>query len=312
MKTRFKDQREVAHVWAQQNHQSGKCNGALYFEGRTIYSYGTHFPCATFINSETVLINSDSYSVSTSKQQGYVKSAITHKKKIYCSTAVIKWFLWDGSFNNTAQNTAVKECENAVQRFIVDAGRRKAAKYKAADIVKAQQKVNECKTLFDAFNTPYPEKLISLADMLNTDDFNSIIAADNERRAKLALAARQKQEAIQLTLRLDIEKNWIHGKPLECDFNIFNSDKIYMRIEENEIVTTKGAMFPIDHAKKAFKIIRMVREGALKTMTDKEHVLRLGHYSIDHIDAQGNVKAGCHNVSWDEIERLARILDIYP
>ena len=42
----------VAHVWAQQTQAHGRNAGnTFYFEGPTIYSYGEHFPIATFVTT---------------------------------------------------------------------------------------------------------------------------------------------------------------------------------------------------------------------------------------------------------------------
>jgi hypothetical protein len=48
-KTVFQRSSEVAHVWAQQRQASGRNPmGNIYFDGHTIYSYGSHFPIARF------------------------------------------------------------------------------------------------------------------------------------------------------------------------------------------------------------------------------------------------------------------------
>lgn len=70
----------VAHVWAQQRQQSGRSsNGNFYFEGRTLYSYGGHFPVGIFAApGGPVFLNADSYTVSTSKHQSYARRAVSH------------------------------------------------------------------------------------------------------------------------------------------------------------------------------------------------------------------------------------------
>lgn len=70
----------VAHVWAQQRQQNGRSNnGNFYFEGRTLYSYGGHFPVGIFAApGGPVFLNADSYSVSTSKHQSYARRAVSH------------------------------------------------------------------------------------------------------------------------------------------------------------------------------------------------------------------------------------------
>jgi hypothetical protein len=49
----------------------------LFIEGDTIYSYGHHFPLARRNGDGTFWVNPDKYSVTTSKQQSMVRSAIS-------------------------------------------------------------------------------------------------------------------------------------------------------------------------------------------------------------------------------------------
>lgn len=74
MRTVF-DNSMTAHVWAQNNQHEGRShNGNFYFEGGTLYSYGSHFIVGHIVDGVT-LLNSDRYSISTGKQQGYAQSA---------------------------------------------------------------------------------------------------------------------------------------------------------------------------------------------------------------------------------------------
>lgn len=70
----------VAHVWAQQTQAHGKSNnGQFYFDGRCIYSYGSHFLAGFVVDENTVLINANGYSVTTSKHMSYVRRAVYGK-----------------------------------------------------------------------------------------------------------------------------------------------------------------------------------------------------------------------------------------
>jgi len=48
----------------------------MFIRGNAIYSYGEHFPIAYKFNDGTALFNTDKYSSSTSRHQGYVKRAL--------------------------------------------------------------------------------------------------------------------------------------------------------------------------------------------------------------------------------------------
>lgn len=71
----------AAHVWAAQSQQSGQgSKGSIFFEGPAIYSYGTHF-LAGFIIGDSVLLNAESYSVTTSRHQSEVSQASRHLRQ---------------------------------------------------------------------------------------------------------------------------------------------------------------------------------------------------------------------------------------
>lgn len=81
MKHVFSSAYDVAHLWAHQLQSDARCsNTQLYFEGTTIYSYGSHFPVGKIVENKrgekAYLFNPDRYSVTTSKHQEVVMGAI--------------------------------------------------------------------------------------------------------------------------------------------------------------------------------------------------------------------------------------------
>ena len=78
MKKVLKSHSEVSHVWAQQSQDEGRAS-RMFFEGKSIYSYGHHFEIARFITSDIVFFNVRRYSPSTAKHQYKTRSAISHK-----------------------------------------------------------------------------------------------------------------------------------------------------------------------------------------------------------------------------------------
>lgn len=73
----FADSRQVAHIWAQQTQAYGaNPSRNIYFEGASIWSYGSHFCLARFASPSVVLVNDNSYSVTTSRQQSDVRDAL--------------------------------------------------------------------------------------------------------------------------------------------------------------------------------------------------------------------------------------------
>ena len=79
MKRVFSNYAEVCHAWAQQAQAEGRA-GRIFFEGKSIYSYGRHFEMARFIDDETVFITTRRYSVSTAHHLSLVHRAVNHKQ----------------------------------------------------------------------------------------------------------------------------------------------------------------------------------------------------------------------------------------
>lgn len=77
-----------------------------------------------------------------------------------------------------------------------------------------------------------------------------------------------------------------------------------LRIKGDTLETSHGASVPLEHAIRAFRFVKLVRQrGELWTRNGKQ--IRVGHYQIDAIQPDGSFKAGCHSINWPEIERAA-------
>lgn len=76
----------VAHLWANEKEESGKGSN-LFFEGRSIYSYGYHFEVGRIVRNKcgekAYLLNDKYYSSSTCKHQRCVRSAIPTGSKVF-------------------------------------------------------------------------------------------------------------------------------------------------------------------------------------------------------------------------------------
>ena len=82
----------LARVWLRQSQDYGqeRSGGSFYFQGDTIYSYGSHFPIAklgTAPNGEDVILfTTRTYSKTTSRHISEVRSAVRHSSRrvVYC------------------------------------------------------------------------------------------------------------------------------------------------------------------------------------------------------------------------------------
>ena len=305
------DNRQCAHIWAQQNQEEGRSNnGNMFFHGPTIYSYGYHFPIASFVTPDTVFINSDRYSVSTGKQQGYVAYAVNHKQRLYVTTRVMKAFADEKEFGKATQKALSDSAIIEAKIHIEKAAKRKARKFAANDLLSAQGVIERTEHIFTFFDAQPPREFRDFKKSITSDDVQVVIAAEKSRLDKEEKARLKREKAAQEKLNQSCIL-WTQFK--EHDMPVHQAKKVFMRINGNEIETSKGAKFPVTHAKKAFTAIRAYKENnALFDVGRGNKSIKLGHFTIDKIHPNGDVIAGCHFVEWDEIERIATILKIYP
>lgn len=71
----------LAHLWAHQRESSGSNNGGnFYFLGKNIYSFGSHFRCASVETNQqgkrAYLVTTCKYSTTTAKHMNFVRGAI--------------------------------------------------------------------------------------------------------------------------------------------------------------------------------------------------------------------------------------------
>ncbi len=78
-KTYFKTSMETCHKWASQSQPEGRSSN-VFFEGKSIFSYGRHLEMARFITEDIVFVNSNSFSVTINWYIHQVKLAVCNRQ----------------------------------------------------------------------------------------------------------------------------------------------------------------------------------------------------------------------------------------
>ena len=136
------------------------------------------------------------------------------------------------------------------------------------------------------------------------------LTAIRKREAKRAAekAEQTKRERAEaLVHQQELITKWRGGQYSGCLYDV----PVMLRIDGDEVVTSRGARFPASHAKRALAFVRRVRESG-QAYVRNGHTIHLGPYALDRIEPDGTVRAGCHVVSWEEIERISPFLDSVP
>jgi len=279
----------VAHLWAHKAQDSAReSGGRFYFEGDTIYSYGSHFPIARHVahkGRSAVLFTTRSYSVTTSGHKWTVEGACRHLTVFHVADVT-----------GTAPG---KQFADYRQRYVELARKYTRARSNKPWILGSlRDLVDEANRFAQFFGL---RCRLSLPADLSVMEEECRAIELRERERKQRAEAKRRREALE---RL---QKWVDG---ETDFLCQQSyGPIRLRIKGDELQTSRGARVPIAHAVKAFRIIKRLRDKG-QSYERNGHTVHLGHFALDAVDAQGNVTAGCHNVTWTEIERVATLAGV--
>jgi len=296
-------------LWAHRTQDEARNRqGNLYFTGDTIYSYGAHFPIARHVTNESgeraVLFTTATYSVTTSSHCSAVRSAIPSGIRVFHGPNVCHG-RYSGS-ELTADDHAgnLADYTELIEKHVVTSARARSSYTKEWSHEHAVRLRDEAIAYCAFFGLPVPN--IPEVPELDSDALTVIRKREAKRTAEKAeQTKRERAEAIVRQQELIIK--WRGGEYSGCLYDV----PVMLRIDGGEVVTSRGAHFPVSHAKRALAFIRKVRESG-QAYVRNGHTIHLGPYALDRIEPDGTVKAGCHVVSWKEIERIAPLIDSIP
>lgn len=167
----------------------------------------------------------------------------------------------------------------------------------------------------------------AVAEMHNVETLNRLALyfhavprmplATQERLLTIASAAsrrhdelRREQEAKRFAEQEAERADWLAGRGLSYRRFSDENGRALLRVKGDNLETSHGANVPLAHAIKAFPLIKLCREHG-RPWARNGHTMRVGHYQIDSIDTQGNFRAGCHSIGWNEVERIALALGVF-
>ena len=303
------DTGEIPHLWAHRTQDEARNRqGNLYFTGDIIYSYGSHFPIARHVMNEAgeraVLLTTATHSVTTSGHCSAVRSAVPSGIRAFHVPNVCH-----GRHSGT-ELTADDHAGNLVdyaervEKHVITSARARSSHAKKWNHEHAVNLRDEAFAYCSFFGLPVPN--IPEVPDLDSDALTAIRKREAKRAAEKAEQTKRAR-AEALVRQQELVTKWRTGEYHGCLYDI----PPMLRIVGNEVQTSRGARFPVSHAKRALAFIRKVRDSQ-KAYVRNGHTIHLGPYAIDRIEADGTAKAGCHIVSWEEIERIAPALDSVP
>lgn len=317
MKTNYTS-KELPHIFVnlspeEMNTREGKCPANESFWEGGYFSYSTCIArWLTHKGKRALLINDTHYSNSTSGHQSGIARAIPpgiltlHVDGVGCGNR-----LWqtDGLPLKLYQHALERSmhCEEA-------ASKARSAGNKGAWAAKAQVWIERAQAVSDFFG---------LRRKVNAGTVERVrkAAAAAELKAEKERAERGRKAAERMAAEREKQggafERWKLNMRMEGDHFNPGLFPVAFRVESGytdgpggegyrmpELVSTLGARVPLDAARVALRFI--LRKRGREWRRNGE-TCSVGHYQIDAINPQG-VIAGCHRFGWDEVERLAGLL----
>lgn len=272
MKTVFTNS-EIVHVFNEQNQYKGRTSsGSMYFYNNKIYSYGSHYILAKFLDSNTILINDKGYSTTTGKHISLITSATRDKKQ---------YFITKTDYKTVNQN--IKEFLN---KLVKARKTKEFYLYEIDSTLKMYFDYLEYTKQKTKFNT-YKEhrETLRLANKFYNDLDN---LKETIKEANLKESIKAKKEIVQkLKDWKDNKINWFRNKT--------NFD--YLRINGENIETSQNVKISISEAKRVLKLIE-----AKKVIGQRIE----NRFTVTSFNSF--LRVGCHNISIKEINYIKNLI----
>jgi hypothetical protein len=163
--------------------------------------------------------------------------------------------------------------------------------------------------------------IIARRDRLANDP--KAIAKRAAKAAERELLQAQRAEADKARRLEDLKRHteaialWRAGAPggLSSGARTMADGSAMLRIVGDTVQTSQGAEVPLSHARNVFRFWRfIVDDGRTYAPHDQRRHAdnTLGHFKLDSIDADGNVRAGCHLITRAELESFGKLLEGLP
>lgn len=289
----------VAHNWANQTNSHGKGSN-FFYDGKSIYSYGYHFEVGRIVETEKgneiVLLNNASYSVSTSKHQGYARQACNHIESFSLplnKDARLPFTNYNFvAFFNHYGNIVIESSKKAMRS-------RKYGDLHLKDAVKAVDDWNKLRSYFPSLCEGI--KRLTLPSDIQVKKLND---KDKKERAK---ERKEKQARIERDENawLNYDQNYV-SRMARC---LLRQRQVSYIPEQgcapqsrlvDEVETSHGARVPLQDAKLFFNAIKRFKDSP-KACLDR---FKVGNFRLSNLTPNG-ANIGCHFIAWSEMERFA-------
>jgi hypothetical protein len=297
---------EIPHLWMHQTVPFARNRqGNFYFEHEVIYSYGTHFPIARLkkIKGETVvLLTVRTYSSITAQHCYAVRHAIPKDTKVF-------------EVYNVWQDNVLAQLKHRMKELWLVIQKKRSKAWEINDYVKIHNQADTFRRLMGmAGKIPWPKDYDEQEKLANAFE-----AKSKERRAKRdeALAIKRAEERRIMSLKFSERLvTWKEGKCSTHTLRAFDcgDSGVFVRLVRRDkfIETSMGVIVPVESAIRLWKIANFCRKKSVVVEDGDRELPRfvIGGFTLNRIESNGDVRIGCHNISWEVMAEMAERLGV--
>lgn len=320
MRQTFPNHAQLCHVWAAGTQSIGRAGNMSFADG-VLYSYST--PVARIVTTadgtRVALFTSHSYSVSTGGQLSRARRAWRGNGPSFTVTSLGV----SGGRHREPEGTAWGAVNHAANVAAL------AARYR--ETLNRFMRMQSKPYSHEEWLTEYRDATIDYAARfavtdVPTFDVTADVARIDERFSRLEAKRADPRYSAKLTRARELREATKRRKLVDEQAERARTDAerierfrngehlrylslpyALLRVKPNDsdtLQTSQGAEVPLSHARRLFSYVAYCRDRATPYQRNG-HSIHVGHFTVDSIDAQGNLRAGCHSIQWEEIERFA-------
>lgn len=229
-------------------------------------------------------------------RQVKILSALRKEVSGYLDIEIAKWDRKDS--NRSMRSFHIPQFKRLAARHLANES---MASYDYNSLASLANAIADCKGLQSA----------------SRDRFRAIASEAIERAAQIRVVEQAAEELNRIARAKEAferetqrRENWLRGDTGGYWRGTDERGGALLRVRGDNLETSQGATVPLDHAIKAFKVIKRCRDAGVSWKRNGE-TIRVGHFQIDTIEPTGDFTAGCHRIGWNEVERIARSLGIF-
>jgi len=330
---------EIAHQWAHQLVPFARSPGNMSFEGTRFKSYATTIAnIITHKGRKAFVLDRARFSVSTCDHQSAARRAIPDSEKVFhvhigrrsqyldFTPATLRDH-YVAEYNRPRENSRYQHKRD--QEMLHRASRLRTAidvcGYFGLGAKKLQKLYDTSKPYFEAGQTrlfireakrganreqarirnaealrldsiAQAEKFLADPDNAQSPDCLDYLDADLRARVEAAIRDLKQTE-------IDA---WLAGEPNRLPYDCPTMLRAKRCPSFDLMETSEGVTVPLADAERAFKFITAIRNGRGDWHRNGE-TFAIGQFQLDAVNPQG-VVAGCHRVSWEEIDRFSTVM----